>query len=872
MPTTTLPMPTGTVTFVLAGLAAPSVPLGDTALGHAREALGAAGGYLFETAGAVGAAFSAARPALAAAHAARQRLSGDIGGGGVAMAVHTGQAEVRDGAYRGPTLVRALHLLRAGHGGQTLVSAVARELARDDLPPGLELTDLGPYRLRDLMRPQPIFQIGRQRFEPPRTPDQAPNNLPTQASSFVGRDDLLAEGLRQLRGGHVLSLIGAEGTGKSRLALQLAAMAIDDFTDGAWWVELDRLVDPAGLPRAVASTLERPEDPSQPALAALLDWLGPRELLLVLDGMSGLADATAEFVTALRAACPHVRIIATGRWPLGIEGEVALALRPMAFPRPGYLPTAVPALTQYEAVQLFLERAAEALPGFSADNQNLPAIASVCHRLDGIPLALELAAARIPSLGEEQLASQLDDWFERRTGGRQVTLPRHQTLRYTVEWSGTHLTELDQRLLRRAAVFAGRFDAPQAVAVCAGDGLPPAAVGPALARLAQLALVATVDDEGFRLLEPVRELCLANLVDSGEDELIRDRHLAWLLARAETAFPYLASPITGSELTAMAALDAELRAALAWGLSRRPPRREAVNLTAALALYWQQRGELREGRDWLARALAAPATPDAVRARLLHGQGAIAWRLGEYASAEASIEAARALYIAEGDPVGEAWAINDLGIVALNAGQAERAEELLTTSLALKQALCPPWDVAITEANLGEVLRARGDLTGAAQCYESSLALLRSSLPDGHSPNENLQILNLGYIALRNGEADTAEQRFGEALVHNEPLGLPLDTALALAGLAGVATQRGEAERAGRLFGAAARILDATGARADRTDAADWAEYQARAEAQLGAEAWRAAWEAGWQMSTPAAIAVATTAGGTTTTGDQMLT
>ena len=442
-----------------------------------RQAIESHGGVVFKTVGdAFCAAFSSAPAAVEAALAAERALFserwGETGAVRTRAALHTGNAESREGDYFGPTLNRVARLLSTGYGGQILLSLPAQELVRDHLPEGTELRDLGEHRLKDLIRPERIYQLAAwglpADFPPLRALDPQRTNLPIQPTSFIGRRQEMAEVRRLLTATRLLTLTGTGGVGKTRLALHVAADLVDAYRDGVWLVELASVTDPALVLQAVAAALGVREQPGRPLRDTLIDFLDARHLLLVLDNCEHLVAACAQLADAVLHACPTVTILATSREALGVGGE--LTWRVPSLPAPdAQHPPPLEHLTQYEAVRLFIDRAVFALPSFTVTNANAPAVAQICWRLDGISLAIELAAARVKLLAPEQIAARLDDRFRLLTGGSRTALPRQQTLRAAIDWSYDLLSEPERTLLRRLSVFAGGWTLEGAEAVC-GDG------------------------------------------------------------------------------------------------------------------------------------------------------------------------------------------------------------------------------------------------------------------------------------------------------------------------------------------------------------------------------------------------------------------
>lgn len=388
----------------------------------------------------------------------------------VRMALHTGEAQERDEDYYGAPVNRCARLRAIAHGGQIVVSLTTEELVRDSLKGDLGLKDLGLHRLKDLSRPEQVFQVLHpdlpEDFPPLRSLDALPNNLPQQLTSFIGREKVIAEVLEIFKQTRLLSLTGSGGAGKTRLALQVAADLLDDYEDGVWMVELAALADPNLVAQSIATTIGVREEPGRPILATLTDFLKPKKVLLVLDNCEHLLSACATLCDQLLRSCPGLYILATSREGLNIAGETTYRVPSLALPDP-CSPQPISDLVQVEAVRLFVERAQAAQPSFQVNEQNAASLAQLCVRLDGIPLAIELAAARVKALSVDQINQRLDDRFRLLTGGSRTALPRQQTLRALIDWSYDLLSPQEQTLLRRLSVFAGGWTLEAAEAVCA---------------------------------------------------------------------------------------------------------------------------------------------------------------------------------------------------------------------------------------------------------------------------------------------------------------------------------------------------------------------------------------------------------------------
>ncbi|MHB8458894.1 MAG: ATP-binding protein [Candidatus Limnocylindrales bacterium] len=609
---------------------APALAVHDRLLAGAVEQ---AGGIVVKTTGdGLLAVFDAVDAAIGAAlEGQRALVAHDWGATGplrVRMAIHTGAAHHRDDDYFGPVVNRVARLLAIGHGGQILVSGASRALVDVARPDAYELLDRGEHRLRDLDRPERVFEVRAAglatEFPALRSLDAQLTNLPIQLTSFVGRERELGEASELLADHRVVTLAGVGGTGKTRLMLQVAAEVVDRFRDGAWLVELAPLVDPGLVGREVGRTLGVREAPGQPPLEALIDHLRFKQVLVALDNCEHVIGAAADLVEAIVTHCPGVSIIATSREALALAGEAVLPVPSLGLPDAN--PDAADGgrdaddlrlkrIAASESVRLFVERASASAPGFSVNAANAAAIVEICRRLDGIPLALELAAARTNVLSVQDIAQRLGDRFRLLTGGRRTAAPRQQTLQATIDWSWDLLAVSDRLLLQRLAVFAGGWTLEAAAAVGSlADGDAAGGADRALdvldtldglGRLVDRSLV--VVDRGaharYRMLETIRQYAMAHLVASGEVGRVRDAHLAFYQALILEAESGLHGPDMVDWLARLDADADNLRAALEWAFE--DDVEAALQLCVSFMSYWYRRSAGSESVDWLGRALTA---------------------------------------------------------------------------------------------------------------------------------------------------------------------------------------------------------------------------------------------------------------------------
>jgi len=668
--------------------------------------------------------------------------------------------------------------MAAGHGGQILLSVEVADLVRRDLPADVTLRDMGQQRMKGLTHLEHLFQVVvpdlPAAFPALKTLGPLRTNLPAQLTSFIGREKESAA-IKQLLANHrLITLTGPGGIGKTRLALQVAAEVLETFPDGVWLIELAPLADPALVPQVVASALGLREDASRDMLATLTDFLNARSLLLILDNCEHVLEACAQLADALLQAGPNLRILASSREALGVAGEAPFRVPSLRAPDIRRLP-ALDTLSHYEAVQLFVERAATVLPGFRLTQDNAPALAQVCARLDGIPLALELAAARASVLRVEQIAARLDDRFRLLTGGSRTAVPRQQTLRALIDWSYDLLAEPERVLLRRLSVFAGGWTLEAAEAVCTGDGIEQYDVLDVLTQLVKKSLVVAEREQGqetrYRLLETIRQYALERLAASGEADARRRQHVAHYLALAETADAQLGRAGQGAWLDRLEREIDNLRGALEWALGGGDAE-VGARLAGALAGmrswwvgFWLARGYLAEGHRWLEAALARSLdVAPALRAMLLLQAGSYSWQSdfgGDRERANALLEESLALFQAMGDRSGIAAVLTRQGATAWFFGDYPQAAQLSNEALALYRELGDRYGIAWVLRRLGDTARDQGDTARATALLEESLALCREQ---GFVLELPLVLNGLGDVACRQGDYERATALYWEAL------------------------------------------------------------------------------------------------------------
>ena len=721
-------------------------------------------------------------------------------------------------------------------------------------------------------------------------------------TSFIGRGKQIAQIDALLRKNRLLTLTGTGGSGKTRLSLQVAAESLTQFRDGAWFVELAPIADPGLVAKTTAAALGVMEKRAQPIGETLVDHVKDLRLLLVLDNCEHVLDACATLVDMLIRRCPNVRILASSREALGIVGEQIYRVPSLSLPDPKRSFTRE-ILDTYESAQLFVDRARRIRPEFEVTSQTAPALASVCCRLDGIPLALELAAACVRTLSLEEIDRKLDQRFSFLTRGSRTALPRQQTLQALVDWSYELLNPSEQQLLQRLSVFAGGWTEDAAVHVCTGDLVPPERVFDLLTSLANKSLVVWSDADGgsrYRLLETMRQYARDKLLEGGDEEKFRQRHRDHYLTLAEELAPKLSGAEQAKWLQQLAEEQDNLRAALEWSLVAAQAE-GGLRLCGALQRFWGTRAHFSEGRDWCERMLGKVGgqAHTLERSRALHAAGFLAHYQGDYSAARARYEESLAIRKELDDRAGVAAIFNNLGNVALELGDYASARTMLEESLVIARELGDQLAIANALGNLGVVADKQEDYRTAVPLYEEALAIRRRM---GDRLTIAISLNNLGNIAFEQRDVASSrrlheeglairrelgdrrgialslgnlaglafEQRdFGavralgtESLTIARELGDMRQVAYLLEGLAGVAAALGDVLHAARVWGAAERLRETIGTPVSGFGGLDRDETVAAARAALGEDAFDRAWKEGRELSGDEAVALALGTGG----------
>jgi len=696
------------------------------------------------------------------------------------------------------------------------------------------------------------------------------DNLPTPLSAFIGREQEITEVKKLLSANRLFTLSGPGGCGKTRLALKVAQELLGDFEDGIWFIDLASLYEPALVPQTVASTLGVYEQSGRTFLEVLSDYLLSRRVLLVFDNCEHLISPCARLAEGILQKCTDVKILATSREALGITGEFIWLVPPLSLPdlqpwaNPGQAVEAVQTYEKSESVQLFVARAQAISSGFGLTSENGGWVANICRHLDGMPLAIELAAARVRSLSVQQIAQRLDDRFHLLTGGSRTAPHRQQTLAATLDWSYALLSVKEQKVLQRLSVFAGGATLTAAESICAGEGVESAEALDTLSHLVDKNLV-TVDrpergEPRYRLLETIREYARARLLESGEQERIHSQHLDYFLQVAEEAEPKLEGSDQAAWISRLQLEPDNLRAALAWSLENNPG--AALRLAGALGQFWLMRGHhFGEGKEWLEKAISRTKTSEqeALRAKAFNWLGTLAFYHGDYARARSAYEDSLRLYQSVHDTYGVAESSYFLADAAAMQGDAAArnlfaaARSYFESNLASLREKGDEWKLARMLNSLGEIARIEGDYSAARSYYDESLILRREL---GDQRGMAVSLINLGYVAHHQGDYQNAAESFEESLARFQQLESTRGIIDCLAALAGVAGAKKQPERATRLFGAAQALHETihAGLAAAYPDRVEYDRSMAAVRSQLTDDAFSTFWAEGRTMTLEQAV------------------
>ncbi len=909
-------LPSGTVTFLFSDIEGSTqrweshreamqdaVRKHDTIL---RATIESESGHVFKTVGdAFYAVFATAAPAIAAAVAAQRALEHEdwsrVDGLRVRMAIHTGSADERQGDYFGSAVNRVARLLGIGHGGQILTSGVTADLVQGQMPPQATLRDLGSHRLKDLAFPEQVYQVLApdlaRDFSPLRSLAALPNNLPLQLTSFVGRDEEVAEIQELLARSRLVTLVGSGGVGKTRTSLQVAADRLDAHPDGVWLIELAPLTDPEMVAPTIAGTLGVSVAPTQRPIDAVLSELRERTALLVFDNCEHMVAQAAAVAEQILRHCPAVTILASSREGLGIAGESVYRMPSLRVPPAGETLTAAAAM-QFGSVALFSERAA-AVSKFALTDGNAGIVADVCRRLDGIALAIELAAPRLKVLSVDELDKRLNDRFRILTGGSRNALPRQQTLRALIDWSYDLLSEDEKTLFRRLGIFVGGFTLEAMSAVCADERIEDWEAVDLLQSLVEKSLVvAEIGDaeQRYRLLESTRQYALERLHRDGESEIFGRKHAVYFADLADRCDEdYLTLAFDGWLSTYAVELD-NFRAALDWAMGNAGDIEIASALAGSLARLWRARGLAEEGLraceaigtvlgDRAEENIAAPvwlATASltanlfyktrrmdaAQRALRLYESlgneprivdsllqfGDVLRQLDRAEEALEPLERALQLSRRRGDRYRAAATLSRLSLAQFYLGHTEKARALTDEARTMSRALGRPDDLIVLTLNLAELEANNGNMARAIELAREALSQMS---PTRHAESRSTLLANLAGYLVRVGEIEEAVATIREAIAVTKERQESALLTISFLHAAMIGVLRGRAADAARLQGYVAATFESLGSLMEPVEQQENVELTELLQAQLSDEEMAALNEEGRRLIQDHAISIA---------------
>ena len=824
-----------------------------------RTAVDQYSGYVFKTVGdAFCVAFQTPRDAILAAIDAQNALEAEdwkeIAVLKVRMGIHTGTAEFRGGDYFGGTLNRASRIESAAHGGQILLSQITCELLQDE---GLSITfkSLGEHRLRNLDRPEHLFQAIVEGlatdFPPPKSMEVLPNNLPVQTTSFIGREREMEDVHRLLEKSRLITLTGTGGTGKTRLSLEVGARLINEFHDGVWQIELAPISDPARVPELVCNVLGVREEPGKPLRGTLLNFLRSKSLLIILDNCEHMIAELSSLISEWLRSCPHIKVLATSRHSLGVSGETTFSVPPLGildtrlFELSG--PDVAERLSQFDAVKLFIARAVAVRADFVVTNANAPALAEICSRLDGIPLAIELAAARVRVLTVEQIADRLGDRFHLLRNANRTALPHQQTLQTLIDWSHDLLSDQERIVFRRLGAFIGGRTLEALEAVCAGEGVEEHDILDLLQQLVDKSLVTVETDASgdfrYTLIESVWQYAREKLETSGEADVLHNRHLNYFMQWAEKAMPHLEGADQKDWLDRCQREFFNFRSALQWAIQSKNTE-AGMRLIYALHRSIEVRGNLDASRELANKILVLPEeniTP-LLKARFRTALGRFAWAADLYEEAIRVQTEAKDFYDEAGDEEGSA--LSDVLIAFINRGngQLEEAEIRFERGLTIGRKLNASYVTAASITGLGSIALDRGDVALARKLKEESLVIYEKL---GDQWIIGLILWGITQVAIAQQDYARAKSALAQWGKITRELGNRWILSYILDCHAHLALSTSKPELAARFFGASEILCEQLGGQYSPSEQAQHDELIKQLKEALPTQEFEEAWEGG---------------------------
>lgn len=828
-------IPSGTVTFLFTDIES-STKLSQEypeLLGSAlekhncilNECIKSHNGFVFLTAGdSFCSAFTDAADAVTAAYEIQRKLAAEISDNfpvKVRIGIHSGKAEWSGNNYMGyVTLARANRVMSSAYGEQIIISNDTYQFVKNDfgiynpednsrqedesyvnIKKKISFRDLGERRLKDLINPLKLFQLTgpgiREDFPPLKTLDARPNNLPVQLTSFIGREEEMLRIKNILKQNRLLTIIGSGGAGKTRLSMQTAADVIDDFGNGVWLVELDSLFEPELLPQTIAHALGINENPEQNPESTLFEYIKEKELLVILDNCEHIIQSVSQLTEKMLQVSPGLKIISTSREALRCSGEITHRVKTLESPDPKQNLSAEK-LSQFESVRLFIERALAVNSNFRVNNKNAAALAGICHQLDGIPLAIELAAARTKVLQPEKIYERLNDRFRLLTGGKRTALPRQQTLKAMIDWSYELLSENEKILLRRLSVFPGGFTLEDAEEICADDNIPENDILDLVYGLTEKSIVIYLEEKDrYKMLETIRQYGEEKLRESDESKTLHLKHLNYYLKISEKAEPELTGPKTKIWFKRFDNEHSNIQAALSFSAAEKFFE-EGNKILCSLGKYWEMRGFTSECKTWLERLMVNPENiSPSTFAKSNKLAGIINTLRGQYNDAEVYLLKAYDIYRENDDKPGMSATLNILGLNKADAGDYKAARNYIENCLSLLKNSETGIGIANLNNSLGLIHLAQGNYEDAKIHFTKCLTIAKELEDEQY---QGIGINNLAQLEAQFGNYDPAEKLFLEGLEIEKSLGNQSGIAISLVNLGSVALEKKDFTKAKNIF------------------------------------------------------------------------